>query len=262
MTAPVDIGNRALSEIGARVMISSMDENTVAAANCKLWYNTMRQMLLRGAHWGFARATAPLSLLGTLEDGTSQYPWRFMYAYPADCLKVRYLVVHPDTSDAGSAPAVGDTLFQNWNAMPSRNNRFLVANQPVTSDIGGVTSSAGKIRVILSNVPNAWAVYTCDETDCDIFDPLFENALIMGLASKLVIPLSGNAGMKASYVQLAQDALIQARVADGNESVPSVDHTPDWIATRGWPSYADAGIAGTPMLGTWFNSWDNVSWGE
>jgi len=262
MTSQVDVANRALSEVGARTLIASFDEASTAAANVKLWYDKLRQMLLRGAHWGFARETLALTQIGSLAEGTSQYPWRYMYAYPADCIKLRYLLCQPPVNTGVGVPQVGDSLFTNSWAMPSRANRFLVGNQQVSTTTGGITSSTGRVRVVLTNIQNAIAVYTRDENDPDLFDPLFENAFIAALASKLVTPLTGNAAMKTSYIQAANDALIQARVADGNESVPSTDHTPDWIQTRGWPSFVGERDSGVPTLGTWYNSWDNVSWGE
>ena len=72
----------------------------------------------------------------------------------------------------------------------SRNNRFLIHNMQVA----GQTQ-----RVIISNVPNAIGVYTKDESNPDIFDVLFTDALENALSFKLVVPISGNIAMQGEF---------------------------------------------------------------
>jgi hypothetical protein len=85
MTTDVDICNRALAEIGARVIIASLAEATPAAKNCNLLYNPMRQQILRAAPWAFARKTLAITPIGLLTDNppASPYPWLAKYLYPA-----------------------------------------------------------------------------------------------------------------------------------------------------------------------------------
>lgn len=254
MTADVDICNRALAEVGARSTITSLSDPSPEAVNCAIQYTTLRQQLLRAAPWGFGRKTAPLSLLGSLTDvpPAAPYPWMYKYAYPADCLKVRYILWMPPEA-TNPAPLVGEPLFASPWMMPSRNNRFLVANDDTVGP---------QRRVILSNVQNALAVYTLDVTNPDLWDPLFDNALVMLLANKLIIPLSGNVNMKNQYLQQAMLAVSEARAMDGNEAMPSVDHTPDWIMARGDPISWNGGWPWVNTLGQWYSGWDNVAWGN
>lgn len=253
MTSPTDVCNRALSEIGARTIISDLNEVSPAGVQCKLQYDTMRQQLLRAAPWGFARKTVVLSTLGLATDTppAAPYPWLAKYLYPTDCLKMRYILPPPiPPIDPTTVPDVSvQNLFAVPWCMPSREWRYLVSLDDTVSPAR---------RVIVANIIQALAVYTANVTDPDLFDPLFENALVMALANKLVIPLSGNVAMKASYAQLAQAAITDARVADGNEAVPSTDHTPDWIAGRFAGGYP---FTGTQSLGDWYGGWDNIAWG-
>lgn len=257
MTADVDIANRALSEIGARTVISSLAETSPAAVQCRLFYNTLREQLLRTAPWGFARKTLTLTTLGLATDTppTAPYPWLVKYAYPADCLKVRYILPPPFvTSD--TAPNVSSGLVTPW-CGPSRQWRFLKSYDDTVSPAR---------TVLLSNVLSALCVYTVNVTDPDLFDPLFTNALTMLLADKLVIPLSGNVGMKESYVKLAMMAVTDARVADGNESITTSDHVVDWIATRGVGSvnngFGSLGVGGVDWgsMGQWYGGNDSAGW--
>ncbi len=257
MTAPVDIVNRALSEIAARALVADLTENTPQGTQARLWYTPSRQQLLRTAPWGFARKTLALTQLGLIADVPpgSPYPFLVKYAYPSDCQKMRYILPPPVAAvSAGSvAPNVSSAFVYPW-CPPSRQYRFLISNDDT------VVPSR---RVILSNVPGAIAVYTKDEEDPDVFDSLFTDALQATLSNRFVMPLTGNVSMKSAYAQLAQSAIVQARVADGNESIPSSDIRVDWIETRmvgggyGWGPDFGGGASG---WGQWMCSYDNMNW--
>lgn len=250
MTSPVDIGNLALAEIGARATITSWDEVSVEASVLRMFYDRTRKQLLRAAHWGFARKSLTLTQLGTLSDVPpgAPYPWQYKYAYPSDCLLLQYILPTPVNVSNSVAPPVGDLSWgsSTWQ-MPSRANRFIVAND----DAFG--------KVILSNVYQAIGVYTEDVQNPELFDALFEDALIMALAYRAVIPLSGNVGMKQQYGQLAEMALMKARASE--ESIATTDHTPDWIIGRGDMSLTGA-MVDQPNMGQWYGSWDTMAWGS
>lgn len=249
----VDICNRALDEIGARVVIASLAEATPQAKACSRQYDPMRQQLLRTAQWGFARKTLAVTPIGTLTANppTSPYPWLAKYAWPADCLKMRYILPTPTAIGGGGIAPNVSTLNANPYLMPSRKNRFL----PAYDD-----SSNPAVKVLLANIINITLVYTVDVTDPNLFDNLFQNALVMALASKLVMTLTGNVRLKASYAQLAQQSINEARAADGNEAIPSSDHTPDWVATRDIGGLVLPG--GDFTMGYCWGADENVAWGD
>lgn len=252
MTSAVDICNRALSEMGARTVISSLSETSAAAVQCSLFYSTLRRQLLRAAPWGFARKTEALTTLGLLSDDppASPFPWLAKYLYPADCVKLRYILpsMQVSTSTPISIPTVGVPVWAG-NGAPSRSWRFIVA-----SDDSVVPSRT----VLLANIDSAIAVYTKDETDPERFDDLFQNALSMALANKLCMPLSGNVALKQGFAQMAEAAITQARAADGNEALASTDHIVDWMVFR---NSEVSGTNGYAALGNWFGGYDNMSWG-
>lgn len=261
MSTVTEICNRALSEIGSRVLVTDFDTDTTpAAVQCQLWYNTLRRQLLQAAPWSFARKTVVLETLALLSDDPmpdGMYPWAVKYAYPTDCLRINYILPPPILTDGAIAPDVsGGPLFTNGWMMPSRSWRFLPAydTDPDAED--------APRKVLLSNLPDAYGVYVVDVEDTTIFDPSFEVALSAALAYKLVIPLTGNAGMKSGFQAIAQAELTAARVKNSNEAISSSDHTPDWIAVRGAGAWAN-GFAGAGFgLGQWYNGWSDVSWGS
>lgn len=249
------ICNMALGEIGSRTLIEALNDSSTAARQCALFYTITRQQLLRAAPWGFARRTVTLTSLGLATDDPNvvPYPWMAMYAYPADCLGMRYILPPPLPPASGDAPDVSSTFVVPW-CPPSRSWRYLKAND---------TSVDPSRTVILSNVVEALGVYTADVSDPDLFDPLFVKAFVQAMAANLVMPMSGNVSLKSGFVNLAKDALTEARARDGNESITTSDHVPDWIATRevgnyqnNW-TYPFAGpVAG---LGNWYWAYDS-SW--
>ena len=81
--SPIDIANMALAEIGTRSSITAFDDGSVEGYQAGLWYDQLRQMLLRTAPWGFSRGQLVLTQLGDLvPDATAPYPYLFKYAYP------------------------------------------------------------------------------------------------------------------------------------------------------------------------------------
>ncbi len=256
-TSPTAICNRALSEIGTQSTITSLSEASAEAVQCQLWYDKLRRQLLRAAPWGFAREQQVLTELGTLADLTAPYPYLYKYAYPAETIKFRYILAAPVVIPAEDVPDVSSSPLSPLWCGPSRSNRFLIANDR--------DSDGNSRKVLLSNVASAIGVYTGDITDPSLFDDLFEDALTAALAYRLVIPLSGNTGMKADFRQEAEDAITRARAIDGNEAIPSTDHVVDWMATRGVGGYYGNPLGGGVFSGSgwgqWNVGWDNMSWG-
>lgn len=254
MPSAIDICNRALAEIAGRVSINTFDDASPAAFACKLNYDPMRQMLIRCAPWNFTRKPITLTQVGTAALGTVPFPWMFSYAYPADCLKFRYMLEipwgWPFPTTPTSPPQTGDTAFFPY-FPASRRAPFLMSSDQ--------DSHGNPRRVLLTNLCQAIGTYSYDCTDVSQFDSTFEEALVAVLAEKLVMPVTGNAGLKGTFIQLAKDRVLEARVADGNEGLPTTDHVPDWIGVRGIPSaYPFYPQYGGIMQG----QWDSLSWGE
>lgn len=248
MSSETDVVNRALSEIGARITIVSLSEDTsTAGVNARLHYYPIRDQLIRCAPWGFARKTMVASQIGNLVDGSSPYPWQYMYAYPPDCLKMRYVLPPPpDPPPATMQP--GTVQIVPWSG-PRRDWRYVVADDDST----GVDR-----KVILSNVPNAILVYNKRVWNVQLWDPEFEDAAVMALSNKLVVPLSGNINMKKTWAQLCEVAIAKAKVSDGNETIATTEHEPDWITARGLYSRV---VPNMFNMGLWQPVWDHMNWG-
>jgi hypothetical protein len=85
MASVVDICNRALSKIGEKPISALTDSNPRAVA-CNLWYEGVRDSLLREnpGNWNFAVTRATLAQSET----TPTFGWDYQYALPTACLRV------------------------------------------------------------------------------------------------------------------------------------------------------------------------------
>lgn len=177
-----DICNLALSYL-SKGKITSMEDNTEEAAQCKIHYDHDRRLLLRQYPWGFAKRTAKLALLAAKEPG-----WEYAYAYPAGCLAVRYVF------DEEGAYAKEDDVRQFETAM-------MTGNQ----------------KVLLTDVELAYCEYTYNVKDVDIFPDEFIEALAHYLACNMAMVLTGSASIQQTQFQLYQDSIETAKIYSAQE---------------------------------------------
>lgn len=217
MPSTIQIWNRALGLIGTQTQVATENEDSTEAHNCGIYYEGVRQAILRAHTWNFARKQVALTELGNSDDDTSLQPWFFKYAYPSDCQRFRYIM--PTVVPA----AIPETL---WTAQP-----------PIRFAVSSDDDSGGNPRtVILTNQEDATGVYTRDLSLLDLWDSLALDALATALAAKLCIPLTGDRALAKSMVDQAGGIINDAKAKDGNEGLRIQDHTPDWMRVRGYLS--------------------------
>lgn len=273
MTTPADIANQALDAIGrgGDIVIGNLQDGTREAKVILRAYSQCLRQLLRSANWDFARKQAPLVLLAdatgqTQNVGTivSAQNWIYEYAYPIDCMKVRFIPFNGLLTPA--IPAVNIQLPQpnqisstltlvGQSMYPSS---FLVGtdyNYPpdpaqMYDEIQGV-SQQGR-TVIFTNVKEAHVVYTAFMSAPSVWDSLFRAAFVTYLASEIAISLTvdgtGKTDLKVGMaiadrlIPKVKEKILQARIADGNEGLSSTDHLPDFMRMRN---------TGNGMAGAW-----------
>jgi hypothetical protein len=259
MTSPVDLCNMALGQIPARIQITGINPasppNNVAATSASLYYQTQVDATFRSAHWNSARKQAGLTLLaaapGTPENAANPslpvppIPWLYEYAYPSDCLKIRFLFPLPSAAATGQVPlmtGIGTTC----RAPPETSLPFVI---DIDTDQDG-----NQIKVILTNAPRAQGVYTARIANPDLWDQALQNAVIGTLSAWLCMPVSGDEKKLERCIKVAAGLIAQARISDGNEGVTSMDHIPDWMEIRRFGSNA-GWLGGGPSNG-YLVGWD------
>jgi hypothetical protein len=112
------------------------------------------------------------------------------------------------------------------------------------------------VTVILTNQDLAQAVYTANITNPQLWDSLFQAAMVASLGAFLVPALSLDIPLMQVQIKSADNIIAQARAMDGNEGVTTLDHTPDWILAR-----AGAGGLGWNWSGSgWDSTYFNMCW--
>jgi hypothetical protein len=163
-----DLWNQALRRIGYPTPVGYAYEGSMAARVGLEVYGQTRDALLMDWDWDFARQAAALKLLKTAPVGgygfmtpwTTAFPpppWIYEYGYPVGCLMVRSVRPIP-------------VAVPEFDPQP---NIFVLA------DDGSLTPPA---KVVLTNLPNAMAVYTAQVTDPTQWNPAFTDSLVDALA--------------------------------------------------------------------------------
>lgn len=183
-----DICNLALAYL-AKGRITSLTQNTEEARQCAMHYDHCRRLLLRSYRWGFARRIEKLALSALTIPG-----WEFVYGYPSDCLIVRFVF-----EKEGAAKKEVDL------------------NQFDISDVDGV-------KVICTDVEQAWCEYTEDVVEVAKMTEEFIEALARYLAASMAMVITGNGELMNTNYQLMQAALNQAQVEAARER----EQKPQW----------------------------------
>lgn len=256
---PLSVCNLALLSIGSRSQISSVNpsDGSTAGDVCTTLYQFVFENLARTANWNCLRNQATLTLLaaaqGTPENpsGTTMplppQPWLYQYALPSNCLRMRF--VQPTFTLNGANVGVPLTTVGNAAGVCITNGGqipFAVAYATDTFN--------NPLQVILTNVSQAQAVYTVNQSNPAIWDSLFTAGYVASLAAYLAPALSLNGPLMQACMQTAERMIAQARAADGDESVVSQNREASWITARGGESGYYDGCGGL------FGDYENMNW--
>jgi hypothetical protein len=169
----VDICNIALGRVGVDRTIASMSELSKEARNCQRFYALARDEVLEKVPWPFAvrvKALAPMPATNMLPG------WSYQYAMPQDAAAVQEVVPAGEVTTAASyyADCCGP-----WNAPRAGRYAFRRA-----------LSDDGTLPIILSNLPDAYAIYTSKVTNTAAFSTLMVSLIADRLAMELSMPLT------------------------------------------------------------------------
>lgn len=176
-----DICNLALAYI-AKGRITAITQETEEARQCAMHYDHCRRMLLRSYRWGFARRMEKLAVVSAKVPG-----WDYVYGYPSNCLSVRFVFAEDEAE-----------------------------RKEVNKDEYEVAVVDG-VKVLCSNVEEAWCEYTEDVTEAAKMTEEFIEALARYLAASMAMVVTGSDGLMNMNYQLMQTALQQAQVEAARE---------------------------------------------
>lgn len=201
MSSEVDICNLALSRLGDEATVSSIDppEGSAQADHCARFYSIARNALLEMHDWSFSKYRRTLALKTTDVSG-----WDYVYAYPADCIKITAVLPAESRTDASTE------------------------EYEITLDTDG-------LRCIRTNLEDATIVYQRLVTDTNRFSFLFTDALAWLLAAYLagtVYKGKTGAEMTQNMMNGFRLTFAQATMSDANQKHHDTEQTPSWIGAR------------------------------
>jgi len=198
VVSQVLIANMALSNIGTKSEIASLDENSVEAKQCKLWYDLSRKQALEAFDWGFARKRLTLALHA---DDAPEDRWAYRYQYPADCITARY-IENPGGPTADAVP-------------------FEIE-----------LSDDGSTKSIVTDMEDAKLIYTFDQQQTGIFSLHFVETLSHLLASHIALKLTGKRSIKGDMIQAYRSLIRVAPAQNANEQIARAPREAESIRAR------------------------------
>lgn len=198
------ICNLALAHIGIDQGIANIDtEQSKAARLCRQFYPHLLDEILGDYEWTFATAAVKLAT----PTGDPPIGWSYQYAVPADCLSP---IKVTDYSGARSWSRWSfDQTMINWPDVPFRLMR---------------SASAGT-RVIVTDLPEAYLVYTARIENTAEMSAAFISMLAWRLAVELAMPMAVEPNLRSDARQGLEAARQLATNKDARDQV--YDPTPD-----------------------------------
>lgn len=218
MATEVDIANLALSFIRAGT-ISSFDENSLQAKQCRLQYPILRDQMLQESNWNFASGIKPLA-----ELETDVFNWAYVYQYPSDCLHINRAIpdfeeISQDNKRSGFTYPYGYEYVDRFDS--NRSVEYQVLNQD-------------GVKVVVSNYQNLRIFYRFRVTDTEMFTFNFVQALAHLLAAHISIPLVGielGRQLRVDELNIYQSYINTAVNSDMNEQKVEVPDS-DFVNVR------------------------------
>lgn len=196
----VTLYNMALSLAETSVRVSDPTEKTPQAQNCNLWYENVRQSILKSAPWPCALAYARLAVTHERDFGNE---W----------------------AEVGPAPG-----FRFAYAAPT-----LMLAPFHLQDYGQFERTVVQGEVLIStNTENAILRYVLDQPEMSIWDAGLVSAVANLLAYRITGTTSGKLGLRDRLMQSAKDAIDLAVMQNANEEELHVEALPLGVQARGY----------------------------
>ncbi len=212
MASQVDVVNLALGKLAQDRGIAAMTDQSKEARVASRMWDIVRDEVLEARNWPFALKAQSLAL-----DAEDPMPgWEYRYSLPSDCLTVRAI-----TDETGIRGARGLELF-NCRGQADVYDYELAYGAQGTS--------------ILTDLPNAYAVYVVRVIDTDRYPAHFVNALACRLAAEMAPAIIGEAGLRVKQTMMERDyvaALSQAHEHSANQARRNLEALTPALAARG-----------------------------
>jgi hypothetical protein len=222
MASQVDIYNLALDAIGTRSTVTLITEGSAEANALNRHWDAARRAVLAASNWAFSRQQMSLALYqDATAGGTVPSPWLYEYSTPSNLVHMRYIL----------------PMFDNIPGVASGASVATFSGPPIKFVMSSdVDANGNDINVILTNQPQAIAVYTKDVKETNLCTDGFVEALRMYLGHRIAIALTGDKQLSGALYQQATEAIRAAEAQNNNEGLTVNESVPDWMRVRGYVS--------------------------
>lgn len=213
MPSELGIYNRALSQAGVSSQVGSLTENSRERKICSLWYEHTRDYVLKDFAWPFA--TRDIALAVTTDTAIG---WQYAYGYPEDALNI---IAVTDLQGLRTTLNYVISYPEQVPYLPIRYPWKIAAHSDLAS------------QVILTDVPEAYAIYTIRYADTGSFPADFAEALQWKLTENIAPGLKA----KTDFANRATAKYAQSKAVASanalNEQRPDQEPDASSIRARG-----------------------------
>lgn len=201
-----DLYNLGLSVVGHAASVSDPEENSQAAALCRLWFNPARRSVFSAFHWSSIRNAQRLARAKTRDaalDWQNTDPWpgyEYAFALPGEMIQPQYLA---DFS------------------------RFEIGN-------------VGDERLLFTNNPNPLLFYSRDTVDPTNWSPDLYMALAYALGASFSFQKNGKDNSVQRLEQKVQSLIDSAATQAANEVDTYFEAIPQSWAGTGFSTPAQS----------------------
>lgn len=218
MASEVEICNIGLAQVRAG-SINSLDESSVAAQQCKLFYPIARDQVLKDTDWGFNHAIKALVQLSSVDI----FNWAYAWQYPSDCLKINNVLRNIEEVQTGTGSVVSSRLYDHRFQRPQDLPRveFRIFN-------------SDGVKVIATNEAECRIDYMMKVTDVNFFDANLQMAIGYLVGVYVAVSLAGEkAGrqFRTDCLALHNAFLQRASTDNANEQYTEPDES-EFITVR------------------------------
>ena len=219
MYATIDICNFAISHLGVDSPIANLDENSVEARTCKLYFKLALETTLRNFPWPFASPIVDLELFQTFDESNRGYGYTYGYRYPANALRIFALLDDSFDPRRGSTP----TQYFDYDGY----FRDRIRRIPYKLFEGNEGS------IIHTDAENARAWISNGKVQTERFPSDFSMALSFFLAFLSATKLArGEANLKQDMMASYTMMISQAKQSAANEEEPEPEAASDFERSR------------------------------
>lgn len=231
----VSICNMALYHLAIGKKIASFNDKSPEARACSLFYDQVKDEVLRDFAWPFATLTVSLALV----QQQPTYEWGYSYRLPNDCLAARRLLngslaTFPVPSSFSSAGPPFQTPFSRILTAQTRIPYRIMADDQgglIYTDLAPIAAVPASANA-LAQPALPQLEYTAEQDTPNFYAADFCQALAFLIGAYIGPQLTGGDKFKrAAYcLQMYQWAIARAQKNAGNEEQP--DQLPESEAIR------------------------------